>query len=1022
MASPQLSNNDSSRSAISSQKGVQDGNSPLPLLGIPGETVPPPSPGVLRMLKTTTELGDIESLAMYGKNHTHKVSQFPREPRSLPKMPRPAGGNVYAPRPYSPSSAPTYPVSQRTTPSSQGSSHNTGKRGQKFSRVQSRHRRRSYSLTQAPKSQTGNRGYSNLVYPGKYSGPIRPRHLLGRPTQLERFGYRPSSPSLSEFTASSQKTRNFPDGKATHKGLTGAALPIQRQAPGGNKHFGVSRIPRLVKGATQYEKFRPLPQPYIRSTARHEVAFYESSRYHPVNARSVEPVGFLLAHDNVVPPPLFYDYSERFEEDRRYLTGMSTPSYTSGSADQAVDESKTSSTSERVYCDSEESSPVAELSAEKIESSEEEQADFLASSAYLSALLSENDNDVESKKIEIEEPIQTKEAAQKTSNSDAKPTSRSDLGERRRQWRRRQALSHLPRLERGRLFSQASSQGSCSMRRPKSSISWHEEDRNAITWANLEQLTRRSRSVSKPYWRLPSVDILQLKDRRRPSEAGELIHLRPRSSSKASTAKRVSFDVPLCRPHFQEDENLDDPILSRKLGFAHTSRSALDPTKAESDPVSGIAKATLDAEKSSLVQRGSNNALRSNEMDDHSETQKPTFYALENAICKVNASHSRIEENNKVKEIPSLQDTLSSPPPVSCAAAPVTLTTHSSTTPETGFIAVPQQLEESAQMPFAAELVAKMEATLRSCEPSADIIGERSRGDATNSLSSIDVRSNSPPESRPWNLDESYPWSSDGPTMEVTLSAPSPVSKPRDEQPKEKSKVVRSAASTDDVFRQHRRDLSRPHTSDQEMPTLMEFLRSNAADESPQNFSLFENFQRRLALNSSDADTISSGGAWGTLGRPVSRAHSPGDRYPTTGLAAPSPPLNIEDVRSFFSDDSSQIEPRNSLKKRITHLRAKLPTSRSQSTDDIRGYDRTNTLLHPLASRSSAGAATTGHGPVTIMYAYDGTVGMSNVEYRAKKAIGRLKFWWHRGGEIVRELRGTKSRPMDNNMLLDMGA
>ena len=53
------------------------------------------------------------------------------------------------------------------------------------------------------------------------------------------------------------------------------------------------------------------------------------------------------------------------------------------------------------------------------------------------------------------------------------------------------------------------------------------------------------------------------------------------------------------------------------------------------------------------------------------------------------------------------------------------------------------------------------------------------------------------------------------------------------------------------------------------------------------------------------------------------RSVDPGDRYPTTGLTPPSA-FNLE-VRSFFSDNSSRSQRGGSFRKRLTHLKAKLP-------------------------------------------------------------------------------------------------
>lgn len=58
---------------------------------------------------------------------------------------------------------------------------------------------------------------------------------------------------------------------------------------------------------------------------------------------------------------------------------------------------------------------------------------------------------------------------------------------------------------------------------------------------------------------------------------------------------------------------------------------------------------------------------------------------------------------------------------------------------------------------------------------------------------------------------------------------------------------------------------------------------------------------------------------------------------PSITLAPPSPGLNFE-ARSFFSDDSSQMRPKGSLRKRLSQFKATV--TRASTTDDARGGDR----------------------------------------------------------------------------------
>jgi serine/arginine repetitive matrix protein 2 len=131
---------------------------------------------------------------------------------------------------------------------------------------------------------------------------------------------------------------------------------------------------------------------------------------------------------------------------------------------------------------------------------------------------------------------------------------------------------------------------------------------------------------------------------------------------------------------------------------------------------------------------------------------------------------------------------------------------------------------------------------------------------------------------------------------------------------------------------------------------------------------------------------------------PGDRAVDPGDRYPTTGLNPPCA-FNIEEVRSFFSDDSSQSERGGSFRKRLTGLKAKRAgISRAHSVDGDYSIGRENDSFFANGRSRSGGS----------VHTYDGTAGMSKFEFRARKMVERLKSLWFRGGEILRSFGRKK--------------
>lgn len=74
---------------------------------------------------------------------------------------------------------------------------------------------------------------------------------------------------------------------------------------------------------------------------------------------------------------------------------------------------------------------------------------------------------------------------------------------------------------------------------------------------------------------------------------------------------------------------------------------------------------------------------------------------------------------------------------------------------------------------------------------------------------------------------------------------------------------------------------------------------------------------------------------------------------PSLTLVPPSPGLNLE-ARSFFSDDSSQMQPKGSLRKRLSQLKATV--IRSSTSDDDKGADRAllgSAIKHRGSGRNS---------------------------------------------------------------------
>ena len=116
---------------------------------------------------------------------------------------------------------------------------------------------------------------------------------------------------------------------------------------------------------------------------------------------------------------------------------------------------------------------------------------------------------------------------------------------------------------------------------------------------------------------------------------------------------------------------------------------------------------------------------------------------------------------------------------------------------------------------------------------------------------------------------------------------------------------------------------------------------------------------------------------------------------PTITLVPPSPDLHFGEARSFFSDDSSQLQDRGSLRKRFSQLKA--IATRASSFEDLRVPDwkHTNSAL----GRSK-------HGERASLQSENVIIGMSHLEYRKMKLMGKLKKWWQVGESKLRDLSG----------------
>jgi len=243
----------------------------------------------------------------------------------------------------------------------------------------------------------------------------------------------------------------------------------------------------------------------------------------------------------------------------------------------------------------------------------------------------------------------------------------------------------------------------------------------------------------------------------------------------------------------------------------------------------------------------------------------------------------------------------------------------------------------------------------------------------------------SPPGSRPWNFEESYPWTDRRPSIDVRMPEPVVHRQQRSEKtPRYKLKVSRAATFIEGVVKVNKTASSPKTESDRRTGSPSDQFKGGQTPRKRRFGNLLGSYTSSTSSDSLPVPSLA-------LDAPGCRPNTSG----TTNFLPLSPALNSTDVRSFFSDDSSQVHQKGSIRKRLSEFKAKLPASRGGSTDDARGIDRI--LTRSVMSRSRASGRISNQSE-------DVTVGMSNLKYARLKVMERIKGWWQRSAEKVRDL------------------
>ena len=244
----------------------------------------------------------------------------------------------------------------------------------------------------------------------------------------------------------------------------------------------------------------------------------------------------------------------------------------------------------------------------------------------------------------------------------------------------------------------------------------------------------------------------------------------------------------------------------------------------------------------------------------------------------------------------------------------------------------------------------------------------------------------SSPDSRPWNLDTSYPWSDHQPKLEVTM--PEPTEDPNRSTrslPRFRFQVQRASSTTEGT----RKITKYPLSSDA----------SSSLFTSSQDVFQSTTFSRTRypARSVMPGQVNSSHDVIRSSPNQTRFVESFETQSPRITLVPPSPGF---EARSFFSDDSSQVRPKRAFRKRLSAIRNR--KSRGASTDEPRGYDRG--LLSSALGRSRASGRSSRQSQNTAITA-GASSHASHTKRARRKLVNKFRSWWQRGEDRVREWR-----------------
>ncbi|KAL8860464.1 MAG: hypothetical protein Q9178_003123 [Gyalolechia marmorata] len=284
----------------------------------------PATSAIQSMLKNTTELGDIGSYVAKATKLPRRRSTTTGHPQDhqhhRPRAPylNHTGGNHITQRRYHEARYDPHEHSLRHNPSLRTNGDH--------SLTSDTHDHRSDSLTQSSSLNSrrpSTRPSLRSVRPHDHAVP-RPRSPLVYPSRLKRPGYRPSSPALSDFNKSDSALHTSIHRAYSNRTISPLSTSSQRRAPAAWNH-GLNRSDPLL----QYHQAVPFGRkhngnrsppllrrgPLRRSPLGSHRSSIISKAWVSKESGSTSTGGRALS-----PIPLFYDYSEAFEQESFHHT------------------------------------------------------------------------------------------------------------------------------------------------------------------------------------------------------------------------------------------------------------------------------------------------------------------------------------------------------------------------------------------------------------------------------------------------------------------------------------------------------------------------------------------------------------------------------------------------------------------------------------------------------------------------------------------------------------------------------